>query len=41
VLVVHDPGRATAEDVNAALNLLRPRLPDGTHCGVVVNRQSA
>jgi Mrp family chromosome partitioning ATPase len=41
VLMVHDPGRATAEDVNAALNLLRPRLPDGTHCGVVVNRQSA
>lgn len=41
VLVVHDPGRATADDVNAALNLLRPRLHEGTHCGVVVNRQPA
>ena len=38
VLVVHDPACSTAESVNAALNLLRPRLPEHTHCGVVLNR---
>jgi Mrp family chromosome partitioning ATPase len=41
VLLVHDPGRGSAENVTAALNLLSPRLGDNTLCGVVINREEA
>ncbi len=39
VLLVHDPARGSGENVNAALNLLSPRLGDNTLCGVVINRE--
>lgn len=38
VLLVHDESRSVLEKSTAALNLLRPRLPESTFCGVVVNR---
>ncbi len=37
VLLVHDESRGAPDKSAAALNLLRPRLPESTLCGVVVN----